>query len=68
MMGKDEGNDSDNNDEFEKMKNRNLEHQMSLNCQQSCQHKHEPIYSKDGKWCYQISIIDYLQTFDLGKK
>ena len=25
-------------------------------------------YSKDGKWCYQISIIDYLQTFDKGKK
>ena len=28
----------------------------------------EPIYSRDGKWCYQISIIDYLQTFDSGKK
>ena len=25
-------------------------------------------YSTDGKWCYQLSIIDYLQTFDLGKK
>lgn len=27
-----------------------------------------PLYSKDGKWVYQISIIDYLQTFDSGKK
>lgn len=25
-------------------------------------------YSKNGKWCYQLSIIDYLQTFDSGKK
>ena len=25
-------------------------------------------YSQDGRWCYQISIIDYLQTFDKGKK
>lgn len=25
-------------------------------------------YSACGKWCYQISIIDYLQTFDAGKK
>ena len=24
--------------------------------------------SKDGRFCYQISIIDYLQTFDRGKK
>ena len=28
----------------------------------------QEIYSRDGKWCYQISIIDYLQTFDSGKK
>ena len=27
-----------------------------------------PLYSKDGKWVYQISIIDYLQTFDSSKK
>ena len=25
-------------------------------------------YSKDEKWCYQISIIDYLQPFDASKK
>jgi len=25
-------------------------------------------YSADGKWVYQFSIIDYLQTFDFGKK
>lgn len=25
-------------------------------------------FSPDGKWCYQFSIIDYLQTFDSGKK
>ena len=29
--------------------------------------KAEPIYSKCGKWAYQIAIIDYLQTFDRGK-
>jgi hypothetical protein len=33
----------------------------------ACLHKAEPIYSKDGKWAYQIAIIDYLQTFDKGK-
>jgi len=25
-------------------------------------------FSPDGKWAYQISIIDYLQTFDFGKQ
>jgi len=25
-------------------------------------------YSTCGKWAYQISIIDYLQTFDRSKK
>ena len=25
-------------------------------------------FSQDKKWCYQISIIDYLQTFDNNKK
>jgi len=25
-------------------------------------------YSQDRKWLYQISVIDYLQTFDRGKK
>ena len=25
-------------------------------------------FSTDGKWCYQLSVIDYLQTFDQGKK
>ena len=25
-------------------------------------------YSSDGKWCYQASIIDYLQAFDRSKK
>lgn len=25
-------------------------------------------YSSDGKWCYQASIIDYLQAFDQSKK
>ena len=30
--------------------------------------KNPEFYSADGKWCYQISIIDYLQTFDASKK
>lgn len=25
-------------------------------------------YSQDKKWCYQISVIDYLQTYDRSKK
>jgi hypothetical protein len=42
------------------------EYEMKLT---SHQIKQNPAYfSKDGKWCYQISIIDYLQTFDFGKK
>ena len=30
--------------------------------------KAKTFYSHDRKWCYQISVIDYLQTFDRGKK
>lgn len=25
-------------------------------------------YSSDGHWCYQVSLIDYLQAFDRSKK
>lgn len=30
--------------------------------------QNKTFFSNDGKWAYQISIIDYLQTFDFGKK
>lgn len=25
-------------------------------------------FSADKKWCYQIGVIDYLQTFNMNKK
>lgn len=67
MMGINHDHSADQHAEFDRMHSNhsyNISHTHTIDCLR----KVEPIYSKDGKWCYQISIIDYLQTFDSGKK
>ena len=48
---------------------RNFQEDQGEEAKDSHKHVTNPVYySTCGKWCYQIAIIDYLQTFDRGKK
>ena len=55
-------------DEFMNMQRNYSHHQSVREIKKKEIKDQEVFYSTCGKWCYQISIIDYLQTFDSGKK
>ena len=55
-------------DEFLQAQRAFSQHQSDLENKKEDIRDQAVFYSTCGKWCYQISIIDYLQTFDSGKK